>query len=136
MAAKRPRPLSPHLGIWKWGPHMAVSILHRITGGGLSVLGLALLAWWLLAIAGGEASYARFVAFLNYEAAGVPLVLIVLIGLSWAFFQHLLSGLRHLAMDSGQGFDLAVNKTTAIATIVGALLLTAALWAVLMGVMR
>ena len=26
------RPLSPHLQIWKWGPHMLVSILHRITG--------------------------------------------------------------------------------------------------------
>ena len=27
------RPLSPHLTIWKWGPHMLVSILHRATGG-------------------------------------------------------------------------------------------------------
>ena len=32
---------------------MLVSILHRITGSALTVAGLALLAWWLLAIAGG-----------------------------------------------------------------------------------
>ncbi|MAO97041.1 MAG: succinate dehydrogenase, cytochrome b556 subunit, partial [Citromicrobium sp.] len=25
------RPLSPHLQIWKWGPHMFTSILHRVT---------------------------------------------------------------------------------------------------------
>ena len=33
------RPLSPHLTIWRWGPHMAVSILNRVTGVGLSVVG-------------------------------------------------------------------------------------------------
>jgi succinate dehydrogenase / fumarate reductase cytochrome b subunit len=27
----------------------------------------------------------------------------VLIGLTWAFFQHLLSGIRHLVMDTGSG---------------------------------
>ncbi|WP_438821293.1 succinate dehydrogenase, cytochrome b556 subunit, partial [Bacillus thuringiensis] len=32
MAATRPRPLSPHLTIRRWGPHMVVSILHRATG--------------------------------------------------------------------------------------------------------
>ena len=31
---------------------------------------------------------------------------IVLIGLTWAFFQHLLSGIRHLVMDSGAAFEL------------------------------
>ena len=34
------RPLSPHLTIWTWGPHMAVSILHRISGQGLAFVGL------------------------------------------------------------------------------------------------
>jgi hypothetical protein len=33
------RPLSPHLSIWRWGPHMLVSILHRVTGGALTVAG-------------------------------------------------------------------------------------------------
>ena len=47
------RPLSPHLSIWRWGPHMAVSILHRVTGAGLAMVGLALLVWWLVAAASG-----------------------------------------------------------------------------------
>ena len=129
MATTNPRPLSPHLTIWRWGPHMLVSILHRMTGSALAIAGLALLAWWLLAIAGGPQSYASFV-----QAASHPLGLIVLIGLSWSFFQHLLSGIRHLTMDSGAGFELGTNKRFAVLTIIGALLLTALLWAYILGV--
>ncbi|MFN6934699.1 MAG: succinate dehydrogenase, cytochrome b556 subunit, partial [Tsuneonella sp.] len=44
------RPLSPHLQIWKWGPHMAVSILHRVTGDGMALVGLGVLVWWLAAL--------------------------------------------------------------------------------------
>ncbi len=128
MATTNPRPLSPHLTIWRWGPHMLVSILHRVTGSALAIAGLALLAWWLLAIAGGPQSYAIFA-----KAASHPLGLIVLIGLSWSFFQHLLSGVRHLSMDSGAGFELGTNKRFAVLTIIGALLLTAVLWAYLLG---
>jgi succinate dehydrogenase / fumarate reductase cytochrome b subunit len=47
------RPMSPHLTVWKWGPHMLVSILHRVTGAGLAVVGCAILAWWLVALASG-----------------------------------------------------------------------------------
>ena len=60
MAAVRDRPVAPHLTIWRWGPHMLASIIHRITGAGLSVVGLAVLTWWLTAVAGGPESYATF----------------------------------------------------------------------------
>ena len=126
--ATRPRPLSPHLTIWRWGPHMTVSILHRATGIALSVAGLAILAWWLMALAQGQEAYATFA-----KVPGSPIGLIVLVGLTWSFFQHLLSGIRHLVTDTGAGFELRVNKTSAILTIVGSLLLTAALWVYLLG---
>lgn len=103
---------------------MLVSILHRVTGVALTVGGLALLTWWLVAIAAGADSYATFSAF-----AGNPVVLLGLVGLTWAFFQHSLSGLRHFVMDIGAGFELGTNKRWAIATIVGSLLATALLWA-------
>ena len=57
MAAVRDRPISPHLTIWRWGPGMAVSILHRITGAGLTIVGLAVLTWWLIAASGGSEGY-------------------------------------------------------------------------------
>jgi len=122
------RPLSPHLTVWRWGPHMVVSILHRATGVALSFAGLGILTWWLWALANGADSYAAF-----GKAAAHPLGLIVLIGLTWSFFQHLLSGIRHLVMDTGQGFELGVNKTMAILTIAGSLLLTSLVWFYLLG---
>ncbi len=128
------RPLSPHLTIWKWGPHMLVSILHRITGSALTIAGLALLAWWLLAIAGGAAAYEQFVSFVGYEFFGIPIVIVVLVGLTWAFWQHFFSGLRHLFLDMGAGYELKTNRFFSVMTIVAALFATAVTWFVLMGV--
>lgn len=128
MAAVNDRPISPHLTIWRWGPHMVVSILHRITGTGLSIVGLAVLTWWLMALSGGKGDYSWFVGL-----AGKWYGLVVLIGLTWAFFQHLFSGLRHLVMDTGMGFELGPNKAGAVATIVGSIAATALIWAYWLG---
>ena len=110
---------------------MVVSILHRATGAALSFAGLGILAWWLFALSNGPEAYSTFT-----KAATHPLGLVVLIGISWSFFQHLLSGIRHLVMDSGAAFELGVNKTFAILTIVGSVLLTAVLWFYLLGVAK
>jgi len=106
---------------------MAVSILHRVTGAGLTIVGLAVLTWWLMALAYGPEPYAAFTKFSGSWAG-----LIILIGLTWAFFQHLLSGVRHLVMDTGSGFEIGVNKRFAILTLVGSVVLTAALWVYLL----
>ena len=110
---------------------MAVSILHRATGVALSFAGLGILTWWLFAVASGPEAYATFT-----KAATHPLGLVVLAGINWSFFQHLLSGIRHLVMDSGAAFELGINKTFAILTIVGSVALTAAVWFYLLGVVK
>lgn len=117
------RPLSPHLTVWRWGPHMLVSILHRVTGGALTVAGGIALVWWLYAAATGPDAYATFADCVDEWYA-----LVVWIGLSWAFFQHMLSGLRHLVMDIGAGFEISKNKIWALLTLVGSAALTAILW--------
>lgn len=129
MASTNPRPLSPHLTIWRWGPHMLVSILHRVTGVGLTLVGLAVLTWWLAAISKGGETFDTFLGF-----ARAPFGILVLVGLTWAFYQHLLSGIRHLVMDTGAGFELSTNKRFAVLTIVGSILLTALTWALFLGV--
>ena len=129
MSRNPDRPLSPHLTIWRWGPGMLVSILHRITGSALTILGLALLTWWLWALAAGPEAYSSFA---GHAARWYGLVLLV--GLTWAFWQHLLSGVRHLVMDAGAGLELRVNKFFAVLTVVGALFLTALTWFLIMGV--
>jgi len=110
---------------------MAASIIHRATGIALSLAGLAILTWWLFALVDGVDSYSDF----TRVATSVP-GRIVLIGLTWSFFQHLLTGIRHLVMDTGAIFELGVNKTSAILTFVGALLLTVLLWAFFMGAVK
>ncbi|MGH6705501.1 MAG: succinate dehydrogenase, cytochrome b556 subunit [Sphingomicrobium sp.] len=129
MSSSPTRPLSPHLTIWRWGPGMLVSILHRLTGGALTVVGLAILAWWLVAIAGDDESYARFIAVVGHPAG-----LIVLAGLTWAFWQHFFSGVRHIVLDTGAGYELKVNKFWAVMTLVGSLFATALTWYFLLGV--
>jgi succinate dehydrogenase / fumarate reductase cytochrome b subunit len=102
---------------------MLVSILHRITGAGLATVGAAALVWWLAAAASGPDAYQDFTGW-----AASWLGIVVGVGLSWAFFQHLLSGLRHLVMDIGAGFEIERNKFWATMTLAGSILLTAALW--------
>lgn len=121
------RPLSPHLQIWRWGPHMLVSILHRATGDGMAVVGLGVLVWWLGALAGGPEAYASFQGIMG----SIP-GMIVLVGLSWAFFTHMMSGLRHFVLDIGAGYELDTNRLWSIASPVIAVVLTAAFWAVIL----
>ncbi|MGA0027971.1 MAG: succinate dehydrogenase, cytochrome b556 subunit, partial [Steroidobacteraceae bacterium] len=52
MRVSRPRPLSPHLQVYRPMYTMVLSISHRISGVFQSV-GLLLLAAWLVAAAGG-----------------------------------------------------------------------------------
>jgi succinate dehydrogenase / fumarate reductase, cytochrome b subunit len=139
MASASNRPLSPHLQVWKWGPHMTVSILHRVAGDGLSFVGLPLLLWWLGALVSGPEAYATLV---HWVWAGEPghalqpftnvLGKIALVGLTWAFMQHTLSGLRHLVLDTGAGYELTVNKTWSWVVLIAGPLLTAAFWAALL----
>ncbi len=117
------RPLSPHLQIWRWGPHMFVSILHRVTGDGMALVGLAVLVWWLGALASGPEAYATFTDLMTS-----PVGYVVLVGLSWAFFTHMMSGLRHFVLDIGAGYELDTNKMWSIASPIIAALLTAAFW--------
>jgi len=117
------RPLSPHLTIWKWGPHMVVSILHRATGAGMAIAAGLGFIWWLVAAASGPEAYATFLmvatSWFGY---------LVAIGLTWAFFQHMFSALRHFVMDVGAGYELKTNKMGAVATMIGAVVVTLAIW--------
>ena len=136
MARNTARPLSPHLTIWKWGPHMLVSILHRATGVTMATAGVTVLVWWLTAAASGAEAYADFHRMVVDAGAddGFARVTNILarllgVGLTWALFQHMASGLRHLVLDAGAGYELKTNKTWAIATLIASATATALVWA-------
>ncbi|ACJ01281.1 succinate dehydrogenase, cytochrome b556 subunit [Rhodospirillum centenum] len=96
----RPRPLSPHLQVYRLPLPAIASITHRVTGVGLAA-GTLLLAWWLIAAATGPEAFATVQA-----VAGSPLGLLCLLGWVWAFWYHAMNGVRHLLWDAGYGLEL------------------------------
>jgi succinate dehydrogenase / fumarate reductase, cytochrome b subunit len=129
------RPRSPHLFSgplaihYRWSAAMLVSILHRATGDGMATVGMALLVWWLAAIAAGEQAYANFVDTFTYSDGRLNIVgWVIGVGLTFALFQHMMSGIRHLVMDTGAAFELKANKAFAMMTMVASTLLTIVFW--------
>ena len=123
------RPLSPHLSIWRWGPHMLVSILHRITGSGLATVGALAFVWWLGAAASGRDAYDAFL-----DHADNWYMVVIWVGLTWAFFQHSATGLRHFVLDMGAGYELKTNRFWANMTVAASIVLTGLTWLYLLGV--
>ncbi len=120
----RARPLSPHLGIYKPMLTMVMSIVHRITGAAL-YFGMALLAWWLIAVASGPNAYADFQSFANSVIGRL-----ILFGFTWALMHHMLGGIRHLIWDTLHGFEPPERELLAVTTIVGSIALTILLWVI------
>jgi succinate dehydrogenase / fumarate reductase, cytochrome b subunit len=123
--AGHPRPLSPHLQIYRQ-PLTAgiVSILHRITGIGLSV-GLLYLVCWLVVAASGLEAFDQLQSF-NGSIVGK----LLLLGWSVAFFYHLLNGIRHLSWDAGWGLDLPAATRSGYAVLIGTAVLTILAWVI------
>jgi succinate dehydrogenase / fumarate reductase, cytochrome b subunit len=135
MAQNQSRPLSPHLMQYRWGIHMITSIIHRITGFILATAGMLTLVWWLSAIAGGAESYATFQKYAVMAGEGATgwqmatnwFFRLVAFAVTYAFFQHFYSGLRHLVMDMGAGYELKSNRMWSQIVFVAAFLTTAAI---------
>jgi succinate dehydrogenase / fumarate reductase, cytochrome b subunit len=127
MATASNRPLSPHLQIWKWGPAMAVSILHRATGTINATAGLGVLLWWLGALVSGPEAYAAFAGHAKSWYG-----MIVLFGITVSVFMHAASGVRHFVLDIGAGYELGVNKTWSILSPLLGIALAVGFWAVLL----
>ncbi len=120
------RPLSPFmLGAgYRFQMSSATSITHRITGVGLG-LGTLLLTLWLVCAATSDRAFADIQAFLASW-----LGILILIGFTAALFYHTCNGLRHLAWDSGRGYDLPTMHRTGWLVVGATVILTAAFWVV------
>jgi succinate dehydrogenase / fumarate reductase cytochrome b subunit len=97
---------------------------HRITGNAMAMGAMLLFLWWLIAAATGPEAYLVFM-----RVAHSWLGILVGVGFTWTFFQHMCSGIRHLIMDTGQGFELGTSKLLATSAFVAAVLLTTLTWA-------
>lgn len=118
------RPLSPHLQVYRPQLTSVLSITHRGTGVLLAV-GLLLLVYWLLALAGGPGAYAEAQGFL-----GSWFGKLLLFGFTYALFYHMCNGVRHLFWDIGMGFELGQAYASGWAVVVVSVLLTVVVWVV------
>jgi succinate dehydrogenase / fumarate reductase cytochrome b subunit len=95
---------------------------------GLATVGVVGFVWWLVAAASGAEAYDQFLAVAR-SWFGV----LVGVGLTWSLFQHTFSGIRHFVLDVGAGYELRTNKIWAVMTLVGAVLATLLVWALILG---
>jgi len=114
-----PRPLSPHLGVYKFQYTMALSILHRMTGMAATV-GFLVFTWWLMALATGHDAYDRAMRLLDN-----PVAKLLLVGFTFSFVYHFCNGIRHLVWDTGRGLERAQARRSGYLVVVASLLLTA-----------
>ncbi|MET3794682.1 succinate dehydrogenase, cytochrome b556 subunit [Aquamicrobium terrae] len=123
-AQPRPRPLSPHLTVYRPKITMTMSIVHRITGGAL-YFGTLLVALWLIAAAGSRDTFETVNWFF-----GTLIGRLVLFGYTWALMQHMLGGIRHFIWDTGAALDKHTASKLGWATLFGSIVLTVAIWVV------
>jgi succinate dehydrogenase / fumarate reductase, cytochrome b subunit len=116
------RPVSPHLGIYKWQLTMMLSIIHRATGIALAV-GTIMLCAMLIALASGAHDYATMRAF-----CGSGIGLFLLLGWTWSLCFHLCNGIRHLLWDAGWGFEIPRAYASGWTVVVLSLVLTVLIW--------
>ena len=116
------RPLSPHLTIHKKILTSIFSILHRITGIGLSI-GSLLIAIWISLVSLGP-NY-----FYLYKAISSTFIFkIILFAWTVGIFYHLFNGIRYLFWTCGIGMNLKTVYRTGHIVVSLTLISTFIVW--------
>jgi succinate dehydrogenase / fumarate reductase cytochrome b subunit len=128
------RPVYRNIGVgeilsYRLPPAGIASILHRISGALLFLLGIPLALYLLQLSLGSPASYLQFT-----EIAGGVFFRLVALVLFWAFFHHLCAGVRYLLLDLHIGIEKPAARKSALAVFVVSGVLTLIAAAKLFGV--
>ena len=118
----KPRPLSPHLQVYRPQLTSIMSIMHRASGAVLAT-GSLLVALWLVALAAGSAVFNPVA-----DAMQHPLGQLVVFGYSLALVYHGLNGIRHLMWDLRIGLEIKQVYQSGYLVLGLTFLVTAALW--------
>ena len=111
-----------------------VSILHRVSGA-LMFLLMPFIIWMFDSSITSEISFAKFAAAFNVGLGFIPgwFMKLVALAIIWAYLHHFIAGFRHLYMDTFHAVTKEFGKSSAVATLVLSLGLTAVLAAKLFG---
>ena len=118
----KPRPLSPHLQVYRPQLTSILSIMHRASGAVLAT-GSLLVALWLVALAAGAAVFNPVA-----DAMQHPFGQLVVFGYSLALVYHGLNGIRHLMWDLRIGLEIKQVYQSGYLVLGLTFLVTAALW--------
>ncbi len=129
IAAKKARPQYRNIHVsqilsYRLPPAGIVSILHRISGALLFLLGIPFILYLL------QQSLTSEISFETYRAVvGSVLGKLVLLVLGWAFIHHAVAGIRYLLLDRHVGIqkEAARSSATAVLGITAALTVVFAL---------
>ena len=118
---KNSRPLSPHLSIYKPQIISVLSIGHRLSGVGL-FFGLGAFCWWFI-----------FWVFSKFEPCYLDfldssMVKFILFLVSYSYFYHFCTGIRHLVWDVGYGFSIKSINLTGWLAVIASVCLTVIYW--------
>ncbi|HKJ15761.1 MAG TPA: succinate dehydrogenase, cytochrome b556 subunit [Xanthomonadales bacterium] len=118
------RPISPFMLGPYYKPQITsvLSILHRITGVVLIIVGAPLLLWWLVALGQGAESYAAM-----QESLGGILGRLASLAINFSLSFHFFNGIRHLFWDAGMGLEIQSARTSGWAVVILSVALTATL---------
>lgn len=120
-----PRPMSPHLQLWRFHATMVASITHRFTGVVL-YLGILGVAAWVLALVLGQDLFNCLNGLIN-SLVGQSLLFLF----SIAAWFHFANGIRHLLWDGpGIGFTPRIASLVSIFNFIFAILASVVLWAI------
>ena len=118
----KPRPLSPHLQVYRPQLTSVMSIMHRASGAVLAT-GSLLVALWLVALAAGAAVFNPVA-----DAMQHPFGQLVVFGYSLALVYHGLNGIRHLMWDLRIGLEIKQVYQSGYLVLGLTVLVTATLW--------
>ena len=96
-----------------------VSILHRLSGAALFLIGIPLLLWAVQTSLASPGAFAQLKDTLSH-----PLAKLVALGLAWAYLHHFFAGIRYLLIDLHIGDDLAPARKSSVVVLVVSLALT------------
>ena len=128
MDKNKPRPLSPHVTIHRRVQTAVLSIIHRITGFGLSI-GSILIVICIFFIAMGEKYFNIIYFFL-----GTFLGRVILLIWSFAIFYHLINGIRYLFWSFGFGIHLKNIYISGYIVLILSIFVTIILWLLALGI--
>jgi len=104
---------------YRMAPPALVSILHRVSGVLLFVIGIPFILYLFQNSLTSELSFETY-----RRAVSSWLGKLVLLALIWAFIHHLLAGIRFLLLDLHVGIERQPSATTAKAVLVVSVVLT------------